>query len=103
MNVERHCASASCGLFNYADGFRSTLISGARNSESLLRLDGKIIRDHIGPLTLAQYEDGAPQAILRPSVVSIPFPPVRSQMITEACLRVLLPLFKITIVSHIGP
>ena len=28
-----------------------------------LALDGKMIRDHIGRLTLAQHEDGAPQAI----------------------------------------
>lgn len=28
-----------------------------------LALDGKMIRDHIGLLTLAQHEDGAPQAI----------------------------------------
>jgi len=28
-----------------------------------LALDGKMIRDHIGLLTLAQHEDGAPQAM----------------------------------------
>ena len=28
-----------------------------------LALDGKMIRDHIGLLTLAQHEDGAPQAL----------------------------------------
>jgi hypothetical protein len=28
-----------------------------------LALDGKMIRDHIGLLTLAQHEDGAPQAV----------------------------------------
>jgi hypothetical protein len=28
-----------------------------------LAMDGKMIRDHIGLLTLAQHEDGAPQAV----------------------------------------
>jgi transposase len=28
-----------------------------------LALDGKMIRDHIGPLTLAHHEDGAPQSV----------------------------------------
>jgi hypothetical protein len=28
-----------------------------------LALDGKMIRDHLGLLTLAQHEDGAPQAV----------------------------------------
>jgi len=28
-----------------------------------LALDGKMIRDHVGLLTLAQHEDGAPQAV----------------------------------------
>jgi hypothetical protein len=28
-----------------------------------LALDGKMIRDHLGRLTLAQHEDGAPQAV----------------------------------------
>jgi hypothetical protein len=38
----------------------------ARRAGSLpqaLALDGKMIRDHIGLLTLAQHEDGAPQAL----------------------------------------
>jgi len=46
----------------------ATLLSGwlASRAGSLpqaLALDGKMIRDHIGLLTLAQHEDGAPQAI----------------------------------------
>ena len=28
-----------------------------------LAMDGKMIRDHIGLLTLAQHEDGAPQSV----------------------------------------
>lgn len=47
-----------------------------------LALDGKMIRDHIGLLTLAQHEDGAPQAVAiydqkkAPSVANNPPPPV---------------------------
>jgi hypothetical protein len=46
----------------------ATLVSGwlvqhAGSLPQALALDGKMIRDHIGLLTLAQHEDGAPQAI----------------------------------------
>ena len=46
----------------------ATLLNGWLQSRSgtlpqALALDGKMIRDHIGLLTLAQHEDGAPQAI----------------------------------------
>lgn len=39
------------------------LTSHAGSLPQALALDGKMIRDHIGLLTLAQHEDGAPQAI----------------------------------------
>jgi hypothetical protein len=39
------------------------LSSRAGTLPQALALDGKMIRDHIGLLTLAQHEDGAPQAI----------------------------------------
>ena len=39
------------------------LASRAGSLPQALALDGKMIRDHIGLLTLAQHEDGAPQAI----------------------------------------
>jgi hypothetical protein len=39
------------------------LISRAGTLPTALALDGKMIRDHIGLLTLAQHEDGAPQAV----------------------------------------
>jgi len=39
------------------------LLSRAGTLPQALALDGKMIRDHIGLLTLAQHEDGAPQAI----------------------------------------
>lgn len=39
------------------------LASHAGTLPQALALDGKMIRDHIGLLTLAQHEDGAPQAI----------------------------------------
>jgi hypothetical protein len=46
----------------------ATLLNGWLQSRSgtlpqALALDGKMIRDHIGLLTLAQHEDGAPQAM----------------------------------------
>jgi hypothetical protein len=39
------------------------LASRAGSLPQALALDGKMIRDHIGLLTLAQHEDGAPQAL----------------------------------------
>ena len=39
------------------------LQNAAGTLPSALALDGKMIRDHIGLLTLAQHEDGAPQAV----------------------------------------
>jgi hypothetical protein len=39
------------------------LTSRAGSLPQALALDGKMIRDHIGLLTLAQHEDGAPQAM----------------------------------------
>jgi len=39
------------------------LQSRAGTLPQALALDGKMIRDHIGLLTLAQHEDGAPQAV----------------------------------------
>ena len=39
------------------------LTSRAGSLPQALALDGKMIRDHIGILTLAQHEDGAPQAM----------------------------------------
>jgi hypothetical protein len=39
------------------------LASRAGSLPQALALDGKMIRDHIGLLTLAQHEDGAPQAV----------------------------------------
>lgn len=39
------------------------LLCQAGTLPQALALDGKMIRDHIGLLTLAQHEDGAPQAI----------------------------------------
>ena len=46
----------------------ATLLNGWLQSHAAtlpqaLALDGKMIRDHIGLLTLAQHEDGAPQAL----------------------------------------
>ncbi|MCX8017864.1 MAG: ISAs1 family transposase [Rhodocyclaceae bacterium] len=46
----------------------ATLLTGwlqqhAGSLPEALALDGKMIRDHIGLLTLAQHEDGAPQAV----------------------------------------
>lgn len=42
----------------------STWLTGRAGSlPQALALDGKMIRDHIGLLTLAQHEDGAPQAL----------------------------------------
>lgn len=39
------------------------LLDRAGSLPQALALDGKMIRDHIGLLTLAQHEDGAPQAV----------------------------------------
>jgi hypothetical protein len=49
-------------------GALATLLNGwlqarAGTLPAALALDGKMIRDHIGLLTLAQHEDGAPQAV----------------------------------------
>lgn len=41
----------------------SWLTQNAGSLPQALALDGKMIRDHIGLLTLAQHEDGAPQAL----------------------------------------
>lgn len=40
------------------------LLNRAGTLPQALALDGKMIRDHIGLLTLAQHEDGAPQAMV---------------------------------------
>jgi len=49
------------------EAFAKTLTGWLQNAAGLLpvalALDGKMIRDHIGLLTLAQHEDGAPQAL----------------------------------------
>lgn len=49
------------------EAFAQTLTGWLQNAAGLLpaalALDGKMIRDHIGLLTLAQHEDGAPQAV----------------------------------------
>ena len=39
------------------------LLAHAGTLPQALAMDGKMIRDHLGLLTLAQHEDGAPQAV----------------------------------------
>ena len=47
----------------FATRLNGWLQSRAGTLPAALALDGKMIRDHIGLLTLAQHEDGAPQAM----------------------------------------
>jgi hypothetical protein len=47
----------------FASRLNNWLQSQAGALPQALALDGKMIRDHIGLLTLAQHEDGAPQAV----------------------------------------
>src|SRR6266568_3383702 len=47
----------------FAERLSQWLGSGAGALPVALAMDGKMIRDHIGLLTLAQHEDGAPQAV----------------------------------------
>src|SRR3989442_1057330 len=47
----------------FASLLNGWLQSRAGTLPQALALDGKMIRDHIGLLTLAQHEDGAPQAV----------------------------------------
>jgi hypothetical protein len=47
----------------FAKRLSDWLLERAGSLPQALALDGKMIRDHIGLLTLAQHEDGAPQAI----------------------------------------
>jgi hypothetical protein len=47
----------------FADQLNGWLARCAGSLPQALAMDGKMIRDHIGLLTLAQHEDGAPQAI----------------------------------------
>lgn len=47
----------------FATLLNTWLQSRAGQLPAALALDGKMIRDHIGLLTLAQHEDGAPQAV----------------------------------------
>lgn len=47
----------------FATRLNGWLQSRAGTLPTALALDGKMIRDHIGLLTLAQHEDGAPQAM----------------------------------------
>jgi len=47
----------------FATGLNAWLLRQAGALPQALALDGKMIRDHIGLLTLAQHEDGAPQAV----------------------------------------
>ena len=47
----------------FATRLNDWLHSQAGTLPQALALDGKMIRDHIGLLTLAQHEDGAPQAV----------------------------------------
>lgn len=47
----------------FAKGLNGWLQSQAGALPQALALDGKMIRNHIGLLTLAQHEDGAPQAL----------------------------------------
>jgi hypothetical protein len=47
----------------FATRLNEWLLQQAGTLPQALALDGKMIRDHIGLLTLAQHEDGAPQAV----------------------------------------
>jgi hypothetical protein len=47
----------------FATRLNEWLLGQAGALPQALALDGKMIRDHIGLLTLAQHEDGAPQAV----------------------------------------
>jgi hypothetical protein len=47
----------------FAARLNEWLLRQAGTLPQALALDGKMIRDHIGLLTLAQHEDGAPQAV----------------------------------------
>jgi hypothetical protein len=47
----------------FAQRLSQWLLARAGALPQALAMDGKMIRDHIGLLTLAQHEDGAPQAI----------------------------------------
>jgi hypothetical protein len=47
----------------FASRLNDWLQSRSGSLPQALALDGKMIRDHIGLLTLAQHEDGAPQAV----------------------------------------
>jgi len=47
----------------FATRLNDWLAAQAGNLPQALALDGKMIRDHIGLLTLAQHEDGAPHAV----------------------------------------
>jgi hypothetical protein len=47
----------------FASRLTAWLQSRSGTLPQALALDGKMIRDHIGRLTLAQHEDGAPQAV----------------------------------------
>jgi hypothetical protein len=47
----------------FATGLNEWLLRQAGTLPQALALDGKMIRDHIGLLTLAQHEDGAPHAV----------------------------------------
>jgi len=47
----------------FATRLTGWLLNRAGTLPQALALDGKMIRDHIGLLTLAQHEDGAPQAL----------------------------------------
>jgi hypothetical protein len=47
----------------FATLLQDWLQSHAGTLPQALALDGKMIRDHIGLLTLAQHDDGAPQVV----------------------------------------
>jgi hypothetical protein len=47
----------------FAERLSQWLLERAGSLPCALAMDGKMIRDHIGLLTLAQHEDGAPQAV----------------------------------------
>jgi hypothetical protein len=47
----------------FAQRLSQWLLDRAGSLPGALAMDGKMIRDHIGLLTLAQHEDGAPQAV----------------------------------------
>jgi hypothetical protein len=47
----------------FASRLNDWLLAHAGTLPQALALDGKMIREHIGLLTLAQHEDGAPQAV----------------------------------------